>query len=254
MHSLIRFAFSMALLQLMAGPSFAVTPAEMKRAVEARYKITVPGFFGNFKEIGSILVARKEGIRADRPRAFFRANVIKEGRLVTAGGGDVPLGDDVDGKLRAGDRLYLYKIETGDDYVDLGLFTVKEFMVTGSGTKGPIQLQATTRFQYEGGLAALRADQVLDDIGAWFSTEGGASSRASDVQPAPVGEVPQAAGKAESRTEDNPSKTVKLGQTPEEVIAVMGEPDRKVLLGAKSVFIYGKMKLIFIDWRLTDAE
>ncbi len=254
MHSLIRFVFSLALLQLMAGPSFAVTPAEMKSAVESRYRITVPGFFGNFKEIGSVLVVRKEGLRADRPRAFFRANVIKGGRLVTTGGGDVPLGDDVDGKLGAGDRLYLYKIETGGDYVDLGLFTVKEFMVTGSGTKGPIQLQATTRFQYDGGLAALRADQVLDDISAWFSTEGGANNREIDVKPPPVREVPQVPGKAKPRMDDSSSKTVKLGQTPEEVVAVMGLPDRKVLLGAKSVYIYGNMKLIFIDGRLTDAE
>ncbi len=254
MRFLIRFAVFMVLLQFMAMPSFAVTPDEIKPAVESRYRITVPGFFGNFKEIGSILVVRKDGLRADRPRAFFRPNIIKGGQLAAAGGGDVPLGNNIDGNLRRGDRLYLYKVETGEDYVELALFTVKEFLVTASGTKGPIQLQASTRFQYDGGLAAVSEKQVLDDIGVWFVVEGITSGRTADEVKARVAEPPKTAGGEESGRETDSGKTVKLGQTPEEVMAVMGRPDSKVLLGAKSVFIYGKMKLIFMNGKLTDAE
>ncbi|HEX9023769.1 MAG TPA: hypothetical protein VF799_08025 [Geobacteraceae bacterium] len=254
MRFLIRSAVFMVLLQFPAMPSFAVTRDEVKSAVKSHYKVTVPGFFGNFKEIGSILVSRQDGLRQDRPRAFFRPNIIRNGKLFQAGGGDVPLGNNVDGNIGRGDRLYLYKVETGDDYVELALFTVKEFLVTASGTRGPIQLQASTRFQYEGGLAAVSASRVLDDIDAWFAIEGVPGGVNGGEVKAPVNRAPQTAGKDESKSADVPANTVKLGQTTEEVIAVMGQPDSKVLLGTKSVYLYGKMKLIFKDGKLTDAE
>jgi len=254
MRYLTGFVLCMIMLQIQVNRSFAVTGSEVKTAVESRYRITVPGFFGNFKEIGSVLIVRKEGLRVDRPRAFFRPNIIANGQTVTPGGGDVPLGSDIDSNLRIGDRLYLYKIETGEDYVDLVLFTVKELMVTGSGTKGPIQLQATTRFRYDGGLTAVSADRVLADIGAWFAVEGVTTGgNGYDVKP-PANETPKVTDKEQTKPDDIMTKTVKLGQTPEEVTAIMGTPDRKALLGQKIIYIYGKMKLIFIDGKLADAD
>jgi len=248
MQNPIRFAFWILLLHFLAGTAFAVTQNEMKSAVESRYKLTIPGFLGNYKETGSVLVVQKEGLRADRPRTNFKPTVIKGGQITTAGGGDVPLGSNVDGKLKNGDRLYLYGVRCGDDYVELLLFTVKEFVVTGSGTRGPIPLQASTLFQYDGGVAAVTARQVMDDIGAWFKTEGAISDNA---EPAARNET-KAADKAESG--NMATRTVQLGQTPEEVVAILGAPEKKILLGAKTVYVYKNLKLVFIDGKLTDAE
>jgi hypothetical protein len=135
-----------------------------------------------------------------------------------------------------GDRLYLQGIKTGDTYVELVLFTVKSFIVPGSGTRGPTPLQATTRFRYDGGLERVGVQQVMDDIGLWFRAEGeakvitGASLVTGDT------------------------KTVRLGQAEAEVTAILGAPDKKILLGAKSVFVYGNVKVIFIDGKVADAE
>lgn len=108
--------------------------------------------------------------------------------------------------------------------VELNLSTVKTFVVTG--TRAPTPLQAVIRFQYDNGLASVTAKQVLDDIGTWFRAE-------NSVQV---------------------SKTVQQGQTPEEVVAILGEPEKKILLGAKTVFIYKDMKLIFVNGTLLDME
>jgi hypothetical protein len=245
MQNSIRFAFGILLLHFLAGTAFAVTQNETKSAIESRYKSTIPGFLGNYKETGSVLVVQKEGLRADRPRTNFKPTVIKWGQIITAGGGNLPLGNNVDGNLKIGDRLYLYGFRCGDDYVELLLFTVKEFVVTGSGTRGPIPLQASTRFQYDGGLAAVTAKQVMEDIGAWFNREGGAKDYA-------VKDETKARDEAESG--NMATRTVQLGQTPEEVIAILGAPDKKILLGAKTVFVYRNLKLVFIDGKLTDAE
>jgi hypothetical protein len=242
------FTFGILLLHFLAGNALAVSPNEIVSAVESRYKFTIPGFLGDYKEIGSVLAVQKEGLRANRPRTNFKATVIKGGEIIAAGGGDLPLGNNVDGNLKIGDRLYLYGVKSGDDYVELQLFTIKTFVVTGSGTKGPLPLQASTRFRYEGGLAAVTAKKVMGDIGAWFKTEGGAT------------DIAEPAVKDETKTKDvaepgnMATRTVQLGQTPEDVIAILGSPDKKVLLGNKTVFVYRNLKLVFIDGRLTDAE
>ena len=227
-----RFALSLLLLHILAGTSFAVTQEEVKSAIGSRYKLTVPGFLGGFKEVGSVLVVQKEGLRANRPSASFKPNVI-EGRQVTMiGGGDLSLGGKIDPDLKIGDRLHLYGIRTGDDYVQLDIFTVNTFVVAGSGTRGPTPLQASVRFRYGGGVAATSVAEILADVGVWFKEEGETRQTV----------IPQA------------TKTVQLGQTEEEVVAIMGPPEKKVLLGAKAIYVYRDLKVVFIDGKVADAE
>lgn len=227
-----RFALSLLLLHLLAGISFAVTQEEVKSAIVSRYKLTLPGFLGGFKEVGSVLVVQKEGLRANRPSAAFKPNVIENRRLTTAGGGDLPLGGKVEADLKTGDRLHLYGVRTGDDYVQLDIFTVNSFVVPGSGTRGPTPLQASVRFRYVRGLAATSVAQILEDVGVWFKEEGETRQTV----------IPQA------------TRTVQLGQTEEDVVAILGPPEKKILLGAKAIYVYRDLKVVFIDGKVADAE
>jgi hypothetical protein len=226
------FALSLLLLQLLIGTSLAVTQEEISATIEARYRYTIPGFFGDFKAIGSILTVQKEGLKADRPTTQFKPNVILNSRITAVGGGSLPLGGNLDGYLKGNDRLYLYGTRSGADYIELDLFTVKSYLVTGTGTKGPTPLQASTRFRYEEGLSAVSSNQVMKDITQWLKTEDEARN-VSD-------------GKA--------TRTIQLGQTEDEVISIFGTPEKKILLGSKSVFIYRDVKVVFIDGKVADAE
>jgi hypothetical protein len=235
-----RLALCLMLFQISAVPSFAASRGDITAAVESRYRITTLDFLGNIKEVGSVLVVQQEGLKADRPKTLFRPNIVENRLVVTAGGGELPLPANVDGQLKPGGRLYLQGIKAGDDYVELALFTVKSFLVPGSGTRGPTPLQATTMFLYDGGLGKVSVRQVMDDIGLWFSTEG--EAKVTSV-------VESGGGHPEAAT-----RTVRLGQTEAEVTAIFGAPDKIILLGAKSVLVYGKLKVIFIDGRVADAE
>ena len=230
----ILFAVGLLLFHAVAGAAFAVTQDELKSEIEARYKVTARDFLGNFEETGSVLVVQKEGIRADRPRAVPNPAVITNRQITAAGGGDVPLGGNLADALKVGDRLYLYGVRTGDDYVELTLFTVKNFIVTG--TKGPTPLQASTRFRYGEGLAAVTAQQVIADIDTWFRTEEEVRDKARD------------AAKTQA------TRTVRLGQTTDEVTAILGAPDKKILLGAKILFVYRDVTVVFVDGKLADAH
>jgi len=231
------FALILLMLTQLSGTSFAATQAEMKSILESRYKITRFGILGNMLESGSVFVVRKEGLKADRPAALFKPNIVVQRNIATAGGGSLPLGGGIDGKLKIGDRLYLYDIKSGEDYVELALFTVKGFVVTGSGTRGQTPLQASVRFRYDEGLDSVSTSRVSDDIGAWFRIEG-------ELLPA-AGSVPeQDAAKA---------RIIQRGQTPEEVTAILGLPDTKILLGSKTIYVFRDIRIVFIDGKVADA-
>lgn len=251
MHYRIRFA-AILLLLLAATTSFAATRDEAVSAVTARYRITTTGFLGGFREIGSVLTPRREGLRANRPSKAFKPNVVRNHLLAAAGGGDLPLGGVHDGALKPGERLHLYGVRTGDDYVQLDLYTVATYVVPGSGTRGPTPLQASVRFHYDGGLAGVTTQQLLADIGEWLAAEGeprpatGENRPAAEPQPAVVPAEPRAAGRATS--------TIRLGQTQEEVTAILGAPEKQILLGAKTIFVYRDVKVVFVDGKVADAE
>ena len=235
MHNQIRCLFALLLL-CMASPASAATPEELSSAVTSNYRVTVPGFLGNFKTIGDVLIPRKEGLRADRPSKLFKPNVINNRQLVTAGGGAISLGNTHSGKLKPGERLYLYDVVTGDTYLQLNLYTVSSYIVPGM--RGPQALQASVRFQYEGGLAGVTTQQLLDDIHEWLDVE-------QETRPA-----------ARSRKAAPTTRTIRLGQTLEEVTATFGAPQKQVLLGTKTIFLYcdSDLKVVFVDGKVIDAE
>ena len=240
------------LLFLTACPLFAATNEEAASAVKHRYRITTTGFLGGFSEIGSVLTPRREGLRANRPSNIFKPTVVRNHQITVPGGGDLPPGGIHDGALKIGERLHLYSVCTGSDYVQLDLFTVATYIVPGSGRQGPTPLQASVRFQYDGGLTAVTMKQLLDDIGEWLAVVG--ESRMEAVESCPVTEKRPAADPAKSRGTGRATSTIRIGQTQEDVTAILGPPEKQILLGSKSIFVYADVKVVFVDGKVTDAE
>ena len=58
----------------------------------------------------------------------------------------------------------------------------------------------------------------------------------------------------ESEAASSDVNTVKLGQTPEEVVAILGVPEKKVDLGTKLIYMYKDMKIVFVDGKVADVE
>lgn len=49
-------------------------------------------------------------------------------------------------------------------------------------------------------------------------------------------------------------KQVELNQSPEQVVNVLGQPEKIVNLGAKVTYIYKDMKVIFVDGKVSDVQ
>jgi hypothetical protein len=240
------------LLSLTACPLFAATNEEAVSAIKHRYRITTTSFLGGFSEIGSVLTPRREGIRANRPSNIFNPTVVRNHRITEPGGGGLPPGGIHDGAVKIGERLHLYGVRAGRDYVQLDLFTVATYIVPGSGRQGPTPLQASVRFQYDGGLTAVTTKQLLDDIGEWLAAAG--ESHKDAVESCPVTEQRPPADPAKPRGTGRATKTIRIGQTQEDVTAILGPPEKQILLGSKSIFVYADVKVVFVDGKVTDAE
>jgi hypothetical protein len=49
-------------------------------------------------------------------------------------------------------------------------------------------------------------------------------------------------------------KTVSVGQTPDQVVEALGQPEKKVKLNTKTIFYYKDMKVIFVNGKVTDVQ
>ena len=45
-----------------------------------------------------------------------------------------------------------------------------------------------------------------------------------------------------------------LGQTIEEVVSILSQPEKVVDLGAKKIYVYKDMKITFTDGRVSDVQ
>jgi NAD-dependent oxidoreductase involved in siderophore biosynthesis len=50
------------------------------------------------------------------------------------------------------------------------------------------------------------------------------------------------------------TKTVELGQTPAQVEGALGKPDKIVNLGAKKIYVYKDLKVVFVDEKVSDVQ
>ena len=48
--------------------------------------------------------------------------------------------------------------------------------------------------------------------------------------------------------------SIELGQTIDQVVAAMGQPLRKATVGAKAIYSYKDMKIIFKDGKVADIQ
>jgi hypothetical protein len=51
-----------------------------------------------------------------------------------------------------------------------------------------------------------------------------------------------------------PPATVEIGQTPDQVTAILGQPEKIINLGPKQIYVYKDLKVTFVKGKVTDAQ
>lgn len=149
-------------------------------------------------------------------------------RPSTSAGGGNYTGGDSGHTLKIGEKMYLYTIQTKPEALTLIYGTVDSYERSEKGSTKSQPYQLALRFEYDGGLQAVDTERILKDVSSFFTTESEAAS--SDVN------------------------TIKIGQTPEEVLAILGAPEKKVDPGSKLIYMYKDMKIVFVDGKVADVQ
>jgi hypothetical protein len=216
------------LVFLAPAVALASSEAEIRQALEAKYTLTERSkWSAQVTKPGTVLVVQKAGLQANTPRLTMKPTVIKNGQLEYVGGGSF-MGGDSGHTLKVGEKMYLYTIQTNPEAVTLIYGTVESYERSEKGSTKSQPYQLALRFEYDGGLQSVETERVTKDVSLFFTTESEAAS--SDVN------------------------TIKLGQTPEEVVAILGAPEKKVDLGKKLIYTYKDMKIVFVDGKVVDVE
>lgn len=69
--------------------------------------------------------------------------------------------------------------------------------------------------------------------------------------PTPVADAPPA---AQPSAPAAAPATIQMGQTIDQVVEILGQPENKVDLGAKQIYVYKDLKVTFMDGKVSDVQ
>jgi len=155
--------------------------------------------------------------------------------------------------FQVGEKVYPSRIDVNQasDKITLGIVACDSC----NNTNPPTFFKADLIFQFaKGYLATANPPQVMDIIAQVFTVDdsggqqdqGGAAQGNQGGQGGPGGPPPN--------QPPPPPQTIQLGQTIDEVVATLGQPDKIVNLGAKQIYVYKDLKVTFLKGKVSDVQ
>jgi hypothetical protein len=148
-----------------------------------------------------------------------------------------------------GEKFWVTSIAVQPDGVLFNLF---------SDPYQDIRYYSQLKFIYPKG-SNLSPDQVLNLVAEVLTVQADDSAKSDDSgnqQQAAGGDANQqpAAAEAPAAAPAAPPATVEIGQTPDQVTAILGQPDKILNLGPKQIYVYKDLKVTFVKGKVTDAQ
>ena len=232
---------------------------------------------------GTVLVIKKDGILSvpygDRPVAtkYQDGTVRSPSASVMAARGSLAgrVGKQQTPRLfQVGERVYPSKIAVNlpKDQVTIGIIACDSCNNVSPATF----YKADVVFQFlKGALATTSLSQVEDTIaellniddspsdqgvGQGGNVNGADNGNANANASADANDQPQVAnpgagaGQPQQQAPPPEPQQIEKGQTPDQVRAVLGQPDKVVNFGSKQIFIYKDLKVTFLNGKLSDVQ
>lgn len=273
---------ALALVAAVAFPAYqaaAQDASSLEGQLTAKYKLVKLGEDSTgvaVIEPGTILDIKKGGIMS-YPTSTARpfASTYKDGTMhppsITRIPSWMPHASQVPGQvsdtrfLTVGEKVYPTKIEIQQKESKVAVFIIE--CDSCNNVQDPSFRRAQVVFQFpKGYLANADVGQVSDLIEQVLSVDtGGDSSQQQDGQQGQDAQqqqgqqdqsAPQQAAPADQppAAPAGPPPTIQLGQSTDEVVAIMGQPEKIVDLKTKQIYIYKDLKVTFVKGKVTDVE
>ena len=252
----------LSVIAALAFASFGITPRSegqsLQQRLESTYAITKPtDDKSDIVTAGAVLILQKDKIimysTANQvlPQNTYKAGKLSEGAFgvhdnVQKFGSFIghPPPQQAQTQSRhfvTGEKFWVTGIAVQSDGVVFTLF---------SDPYDDVRYVCTLKFLYPKG-ATPSNDDVLKTVAEVFKVQQDDSAKSDDKgnqQPAA-----DAAPAAEAAPPAPPA-TVAIGQTTDEVVAILGQPEKILNLGAKQIYVYKDLKVTFVKGKVTDAQ
>jgi hypothetical protein len=254
--------------------------ATLEKQLESKYTLTTPTADNtDIVTMGSVLVLQKKGLSAGVVSSKVETqNTYKDGQIKSGaatairrfgglpGIGNIPGVGTAAGTASGaaggsrdfvnGEKLYVTKIT-----VDRGKNGIVFDLISDAyGDAG--RFKATLRIELpKGALASEDLAQVDPVIAQVFQIAPADASAPAAAPPAPVAQAAPEAPLAPIAPPPPPppdpaveTKSIAVGQTKDQVVAILGQPDKVVKVGTKEIYQYKDIKVTFVNGKMTDAQ
>ena len=151
----------------------------------------------------------------------------------------------------AGEKFWVTKIDVRDEGVEMDFFT---------DAISDVRYKSSLFVPFKDGLPA--PDEALKMVQEVVTAapvenakqESQPSQAAPAAAPAPAAEAAPPPIPPPPPPPDQPPPTVSLGQTPDQVVAILGQPVTKGKVGAKEIYSYKDLKVIFVNGKVKDIQ
>jgi hypothetical protein len=203
---------------------------------------------------GSVLVLHKDGLLMCGVQAIAPpTSTYKNGAISFGFGGNMAWGMALapanqqaaslpQRKFVAGEKFWVAEYLVKDDGVILEFF---------SDPFNDVRYYGQLKFPFPKG-AVPPADNVMKTIEEVVTVD--APAQDAPAADAAAGAAAQPAQPPDQPAPAAPPKTIALGQTTDQVVAILGQPQKIVNLGAKQMYFYPDMKVIFTNGKVSDVQ
>jgi hypothetical protein len=246
-------------------------------ALKQKYRLSEINTQGVVANPGTVLTIEADGINAEPyPTMITFENPVMDGQVKQRSKGLGFLKSTNLQILQPGQKVYITKIHDDiqgkEDSLKITILTADAVLATFTNGAYGGQYQAAKRYSTtlafklpKGSLSQMSVDDASKMIEAVLSVNPADQVRAHDAGVVARSCEPHCAVSATTGTTVGapvvapvsapPSApTIALGQTPDQVTAIMGSPKQIVDLGSKKIYKYPDMKVVFIDGKVSDVQ
>jgi hypothetical protein len=271
------FASWMAWMALLAGTPVVAygqgSSAAIQKRLVSEYALTkTTDDKTDIVTAGAVLVLQKDKLMMLAASAAVNpcTNIYKDGKLSPNGAckaGDtarhIPwFGSKIPGSDQApasryyvtGEKFWVTQIDVKDAGKD-SVVTMQFF----TDAVSDVRYSTSLAIPFKDGLPS--PDEVVKRVEEVVTVASSENASAGGGQPAPAAPLPAAeaapppiAPPPPPPPDAAPPPTVSLGQTPDQVVGILGEPLRKAKVGVKEIYSYKDLKVTFVNGKVKDIQ
>jgi hypothetical protein len=253
-RTVMRRSVLLALIVVLAGVAPSLYGQDRKAEIQKRLasEFTRTKMTGDKSDIvtaGSVLVLHKDNLLMCSTEAVAPpTNTYKDGRISMGFGSNMSWGMALSAASQQAANIPQRKFVAGEK------FWVTEYLVKDDGVvfqfySDPfdnIRYYTQLKFPFQKG-SIPAADDLMKTIADVLTVD-------ASQQDAPAQDAAAPQSQAAPAEPAAAPKTIALGQTTAEVLEILGQPTKIVNLGAKQMFFYPDMKVIFTNGKVSDVQ